>query len=67
MNYRYFLWWPGYLYIAITYFFTHEWGRKRSVAKTGRRWKYKDQLAPIVSIPIYLITILLMLGSQANQ
>lgn len=48
------LWAPGYIIIAIVYFFPTEWGKKRNVALGSRWWNYKDYLAPIFSICLYI-------------
>lgn len=47
-------WAPGYIIIAIIYFFPTEWGKNRDVARGGRWWKYMDSLAPIISIALYI-------------
>lgn len=48
------LWAPGYLFIALMYFFPTEWGKKRNVAASGRWWRYQDALAPIISLAFYI-------------
>jgi hypothetical protein len=60
---RYFLWWPGYLILAFGYFFPGEWGKTRSVSKSGRRWKYRDNIAPFISLLFYIPVWLSWIGA----
>jgi len=64
--FKYFLWWPGYLLLTIGYFFPNEWGYKRSVAKSSRRWKYNDQIAPIISLMFYIPFWLAFINGVVN-
>ncbi len=49
------LWLPGLIIIAVIYFFPNEWGNKKNVIRGSRWWAYKDTLAPIISIFLYLL------------
>ena len=44
---------PGYIFLALLFFFPTEWGRGRSVAQSGRQWRARGIFAPIHSIWIY--------------
>lgn len=60
------LWAPGYIIIAIVYFFPTEWGKKRNVALGSRWWNYKDYLAPIFSICFYIFIAIKMVLPSAE-
>jgi hypothetical protein len=55
MKYKYFLFLPGYISIWALYLLPTEWGRKKNVTRGARWFRYKDVLAPILSIPVYLL------------
>ena len=63
---RKFIWAPGYIFIALLYFFPTEIGKSRNVSRGGRWWKYKDRIAPIISILFYLFLVFCLIHSGAN-
>lgn len=60
------LFFPGFLVIAIIYFFPTEWGRGRNTIMGLRWWEYRDKLAPIISIAIYLTSVALAFSHQSS-
>lgn len=56
------IWAPGYAILYISYLFPNEWGKKRSVAQSGRQWKHRHVLAPIFSIIFYFFLLFLIIG-----
>jgi len=64
---RYIVWLPGYAVIAIAYFLPTEWGKNRSVARSGRWWTHRDQLAPVFSVAIYVITAAWLFGETSSR
>ena len=61
------LWAPGYIIIAMLYFFPIEWGKRRNVAKSSRWWKYKDNLAPFISAVFYFYILLSLLPPSSHD
>lgn len=49
------LFFPGFLIIAIIYFFPTERGFGRNTIMGFRWWEYRDKLAPVFSIALYLL------------
>jgi hypothetical protein len=56
------IWAPGYAILYISYLFPKEWGKKRSVAQSGRQWKHRDILAPIYSLIFYFFLLFLIIS-----
>lgn len=48
---------PGYVTLWMAYYFPTEWGNKRNVAKSGRQWKNRHVIAPIVTFFWLLILL----------
>jgi len=46
---------PGYIMLALIYFFPTEWGKSRNTTMGGRMWRFKGCFAPILSIIFYSI------------
>lgn len=46
---------PGYIVLGIRYIFPSEWGTDRDVTRTKRQWDFRHIMAPIISIPIYVL------------
>lgn len=44
---------PGWIAIAVLYFFPTEWGSKRNTTKGSRWWKYRGILSFLASTLIY--------------
>jgi hypothetical protein len=58
------LFFPGFLIIAILYFFPSETGKGRNTIMGLRLWEYRDRMAPIISILLYLSLILYLILSN---
>ncbi len=52
---------PGYLVLWVLYLFPTEWGMKRNTVQTGRQWKARGILAPLISTAIYIALIFVFL------
>jgi hypothetical protein len=61
MYWKYIVFFPGYLLLWACYVSPREWGKQRNVTKTARQWKHRDLLAPVYSIAIYIIIIILVI------
>lgn len=61
------LWLPGFVIIAIMYFLPTEWGKQRNVTRGGRWWAYKDNIAPVISILIYILIGMFIFGSFSSH
>lgn len=53
----------GYLVLYLDYFSPTEWGKKRNVAVTSRKLRYKHIWGPITAITIYFIIYLSLVSS----
>ena len=51
----YFFFGIGYLILITDYFTPQEWGKKRNVSTTGRRYNKKHLWGPIYAIFIYFL------------
>ena len=51
----YFFFGIGYLILLVDYFSPEEWGKKRNVSTTGRRYNKKHLWGPIYAIFIYFL------------
>ena len=51
----YVIWAPGYIQLWLMYNSPIEWGKKRSVAETARKWKNRHWFAPVYSVGWYFL------------
>lgn len=62
---------PGILILWVRFISPTEWGKKRNVSRTARRWRNRRIFSPLISTAIYLFLILAVLGDigalSANQ
>lgn len=61
------LFFPGFLIIAIIYFFPTERGLGRNTIMGVRWWEYRDQLAPVFSIALYLLLAALAFSHHSSE
>ena len=52
---KYLLFAPGYVLLAIAYYFPKEWGSGRNTSMTARQWKKRDFFAVWYTIGFYLL------------
>ena len=52
----------GYLILYLDYFSPTEWGKKRNVAVTSRKLRYKHIWGPITAITVYFIIAMFILS-----
>jgi uncharacterized membrane protein len=64
---KYLLFAPGYITLAIAYFFPNEsFGKKRNVASSGRQWKQRDFFAALNAVIIYCVIYFFFAGEVAT-
>lgn len=61
------LFFPGFLIIAIIYFFPTERGLGRNTIMGLRWWEYRDKIAPIFSIALYLLLAAFAFSHQSSE
>jgi len=55
---------PGYLQLWFQYNFPIEWGKKRSVAESARKWKNRHWFAPGIALVWYILLIIIAAGGM---
>ena len=60
---KYLLFFPGYLTLAVAYFFPNEsFGKNRNVAASARQWRRRDFFAVVNSLAIYFFIYVFFLA-----